>query len=46
MPQWIEKKRDDDFAFKNFPWKVTTGSVCSDFRTFEEADEFNKKVKL
>lgn len=46
MPQWIEKKRDGDVCFKHFPWKVTNGAVCSDFRTFEEAKDFNENVKL
>jgi len=47
MSRWyVVKKTKGDFLM-SYPYKATTGGVCSDFKTRKEAQEFadgeNKK---
>jgi len=40
MSRWyVEKKKKGDFAM-SFPYKATTGGVCSDFKTRKAAQKF------
>ena len=42
IPKWTVKQGD----LPSYPFKVTNGSVCSDFKTAEEAVEYCKNKNL